>query len=384
MEQTTDTLIIGAGPFGLSLAAMLSSVGIDHLVVGAPMSFWRAHMPDGMLLRSGYDWHLDPLGEATMERYLRTTGRSPADVTPLSRSVYLDYVDWFTAQKRIESQAAFVESLERLDGEERPFLAALADGGGIRARRVVLALGFQYFRQIPQEVTGRIPIERAEHTCDAVDFSDASGRRYAIIGGRQSAFEWAALLREHGAAQVNVIHRHATPVFTPSDWTWTTPILEAMVDQPGWFRRLSPDEKQAVVQRMWAEGRLKLEPWLAPRLGSDVVRIWPDSHLERGEERPDGSILLTLVDGTRLEIDRVILATGYRVDMARIPILQRGGILSRLALDDGFPALDEHFQTTVPGLYVTSMPASHDFGPFFGFTVSVRASARIIAAGLMA
>jgi hypothetical protein len=31
---------------------------------------------------------------------------------------------------------------------------------------------------------------------------------------------------------------------------------------------------------------------------------------------------------------------------------------------------------------MTSMPAGQDFGPFFGFTVSARASARIIGAAL--
>jgi hypothetical protein len=38
----------------------------------------------------------------------------------------------------------------------------------------------------------------------------------------------------------------------------------------------------------------------------------------------------------------------------------------------------------VPGLYITSMAASQDFGPFFGFTGAVRTSAKLIAAGLKA
>ena len=35
-------------------------------------------------------------------------------------------------------------------------------------------------------------------------------------------------------------------------------------------------------------------------------------------------------------------------------------------------------QTSVPGLYVTSMAAGGDFGPSFGCTVSVRAAARTV------
>ena len=43
----------------------------------------------------------------------------------------------------------------------------------------------------------------------------------------------------------------------------------------GWFRRLTVEEKQALNQRFWAEGRLKLEPWLKPRIDHDPIKIWP-------------------------------------------------------------------------------------------------------------
>jgi cation diffusion facilitator CzcD-associated flavoprotein CzcO len=56
----TDLLIIGAGPFGLAAAAQASHLGIQHVVVGRPMEFWRKNMPAGMYLRSACDWHLDP------------------------------------------------------------------------------------------------------------------------------------------------------------------------------------------------------------------------------------------------------------------------------------------------------------------------------------
>ena len=43
-HMETDLLIIGAGPFGLSLAAQAAHDGIEHLVVGKPMEFWRRNM----------------------------------------------------------------------------------------------------------------------------------------------------------------------------------------------------------------------------------------------------------------------------------------------------------------------------------------------------
>ena len=48
----TDTAIIGAGPYGSSLAAHLKAAGVAHQVLGKPMQAWRDLMPPGMMLRS--------------------------------------------------------------------------------------------------------------------------------------------------------------------------------------------------------------------------------------------------------------------------------------------------------------------------------------------
>ena len=53
--QGTELLVVGAGPFGLALASAASRKGINHVVVGRPMAFWKEHMPAGMLLRSASD-----------------------------------------------------------------------------------------------------------------------------------------------------------------------------------------------------------------------------------------------------------------------------------------------------------------------------------------
>ena len=82
MTRHTNLLIIGAGPFGLSMAAHARAQGIDYLIVGKPMDFWKSNMPAGMLLRSACDWHLDALGVHTIEAYLQTQHLSPADVEP--------------------------------------------------------------------------------------------------------------------------------------------------------------------------------------------------------------------------------------------------------------------------------------------------------------
>jgi hypothetical protein len=89
MEQT-ELSIIGAGPFGLALAAEARRLGIAHRVVGKAMAFWREHMPVGMVLRSGGDWHLDPAARDTIEAFLDARGLAPAEAETLSLAQYLD------------------------------------------------------------------------------------------------------------------------------------------------------------------------------------------------------------------------------------------------------------------------------------------------------
>ena len=92
MDRRTDLLIIGAGPFGLALAADARHRGIDHLVVGKPMEFWKRNMPDGMYLRSDCDWHLDPNGEHTdraLPRHARADARGcRAAVAPVLSRIH--------------------------------------------------------------------------------------------------------------------------------------------------------------------------------------------------------------------------------------------------------------------------------------------------------
>lgn len=380
MVRYTNLLIIGAGPFGLAMAAYAKALKIDNVIVGKAMDFWKSNMPRDMILRSACDWHVDPLDIHTIENYLQAQNLTVADVEPLSRDFYLDYARWFQNEKQIEVTPAFVQRLDHTGDANGPFKATLDDGESITARNAVVALGFRYFKNIPDELTKMIPSGRFSHTCDLVDFDLLRGKRCLIIGGRQSAFEWAALLRENGAAAVHVSHRHETPAFEKSDWSWVAPMVDRVVENPGWFRNLAPKEREELGRRFWAEGRLKLEPWLWSRIQNDTIEIWPKSRLVSCNASPTGELTVNLDTGARLTIDHIVLATGYKVNIDKVPFLADGAILGKLRLRDGYPVLDEHLQSSIPGLFFTSMAATQAFGPFFAFTVGVVASAKIIGA----
>lgn len=377
----TDLLIVGAGPFGLALSAYASRRGMRHMVVGEPMAFWRDNMPTGMYLRSDRTWHLDADGEFTIARYLEVAGIRQSDVEPLPLDVYLQYCDWFCREQGLGATRAFIQTLE-YDARSGLHTARLSNGHSVEARNVVLAMGMGYFENVPSELAAMFPPERFKHTREFVDCASGSGKRLLIIGGRQSAFEWAALLRENGAEAIHITYRHQTPAFSPSDWSWVERVVDWIALDPAWYRRLSADGKDELKQMLWAEGRLKLEPWLARRIAGDSVRLHPRTVVTGAQE--DGELLsVSLSDGSTVDVHEVILATGYKVDAARIPFISAGNIAERLATMDGFPVLNESMESSIPGLYFTSACAAQDFGPFFGFTVSVRASAELIGRALV-
>jgi thioredoxin reductase len=360
------------------MSAQAAELGIDHVVVGEPMSFWKAHMPVGMILRSGCDWHLDPAERDTIARFLDERGLRPADAEPLCLDLYLEYADWFSHRRGIRPWPLRVESLDRDDGR---LVATLSDGSALTADRVLLATGFAPFAHVPSELAALVPAPHRSHTCDLARPERFRGRRLLIVGGRQSAFESAALLAEAGAAAVHVSHRHDTPSFTASDWSWVGPLLERLADEPGWFRALPAAERDALGARFWGEGRLKLEPWLGPRVRHPAVSIHPRTNLVGC--RSDGDALRVRLDsGDAFDVDHVLFATGYKVDLARVALLATGGLLQSIECRDGFPVLDDTLQTSVPGLFMTSLPATRDFGIFFAFTAAVRTSARIVARAL--
>src|SRR5215210_2325268 len=369
-------LVIGAGPYGLATAGCAKRAGIEQLVVGKPMAFWRDNMPAGMFLRSGPDWHLDAAGVTTFLAYLEERGIDPSDVDPIPVALFLDYVDWFEEKAGIDVLPELVSELSKPDGR---FEATLESGQSVTADVVVAAPGISNFTVVPEWVEQSLSPERWTHTCDLVRFDQLKGKRVLILGGRQSAFEWATLLADGDAEEIHVVYRHETPEFTASDWSFVDGLIDLTATVPGWFRHLSAEEQGAVTRRFWAEGRLKLEPWLTPRLDKPSVHRWPLASVTTCRELSD-RIEVGLSDGTRLVVDHVVLATGYKPDMREVPYLS--GVVDNMELADGFPVLDEHFQSSVPGLFVTGFPATRDFGPFFGFVRGCPVAATLTTAGL--
>ena len=97
-ESATDVAIIGAGPYGLSLAAQLAARGVSFRIFGKPLDTWRHHMPKDMLLKSdGFATNLShPSPESTLKAYCAERGIPYDDMKiPVSLNLFLEYGAWF-------------------------------------------------------------------------------------------------------------------------------------------------------------------------------------------------------------------------------------------------------------------------------------------------
>jgi FAD-dependent urate hydroxylase len=380
-------VVIGGGPYAIAAAARAIENGIETVVLGRPLGFWTDNMPDGMYLRSGPDWHLDASGVHTFEAFLEERGIGVAEIDPVPIAVFLDYARWFQREKGVVVDERLVTSV-RLDGDagrgDRAtgdrFEVRLDDGAKLVADAVVAAPGVRYFQNRPDWSAG-LPEALCSHTCDLVRFDDLAGARVLIVGGRQSAYEWAALIGEHGAERVDIVHRHEVPRFERVSWRFADEYVERTVASPTWWRSLPVSQQQVIARKFWEVGRLTLEWWLMPRLQGERFRRRPGTTVVAVSADGAGAARVQLSDGTELAVDHIVLATGYKADLARIPYLDE--VLPLVATAGGFPLLDDAFQTSLPGLFMPGFTGTRDFGPFFGFTKGCPAAADLVTRGLI-
>jgi cation diffusion facilitator CzcD-associated flavoprotein CzcO len=386
--QKCDVAIVGAGPYGLSAAAHLKAAnGLDVRVFGEPMSFWERHMPKGMLLRSPLAGsHLsDPSRSLTLQAYGAASGNQITSPLPLDR--FTGYGRWFQSQSVPDLDTRKVDRIEK---NGQGFHLALEDGEIWKARRVVVAAGIMPFAWHPP-LFRNLPFSLASHACMHRDLSLFTGKKVAVIGAGQSALESAALLQELGA-EAEVFARApfirwlwrkkwfhtfkpvARMLYAPPDVGQAG--LSHLVAKPNLFRRMP---------RTWQDrlGKRAIRPagagWLNPRCARVRIQngIAVISATERGNQ-----VDLRMSDASDRHVDHVLLATGYRVDIARYPFLG-GRLLESIWRTDGYPHLDDGFQSSVPGLHFLGAPAAWSFGPLMRFVAGAEFASRTLARGIL-
>jgi hypothetical protein len=392
-RNVADTVIIGAGPYGLSLAAHLRATGRSLRIFGAPMDFWSKHMPRGMFLKSeGFASDLFAPDDAlTLKAYCAQFGIPYRDIgLPVALDTFIAYGLEFQRRHVPELENLQIRSLAR---GAAGFELETESGETLAARRVVVSAGIMNFAYVPPELAD-LPAESASHSCRHSDLSGFRGRHVAVLGAGASAVDMAALLLGAGAEVQLIARRSAIDFHNPP--VEPRSLLQRLKAPrsglgTGWRSRLCTDAA-LLFHAMPPSFRSRVvERHLGPAPGwfvRDAVVGHLPMHLSATmtaarivDQRVRLSFRQPNAGETQIDVDHVIAATGYRVDLAKLPFIEKT-LQSELSNAEGTPVLSRHFESSVRGLYFIGGAAANSFGPLLRFAYGAKFAAKRLASRL--
>ena len=387
MSFPSKVVIVGAGPYGLSVAAHLRAAGVNFQIFGKPMHTWREQMPKGMMLKSdGFASDLStPESVFTLKHYCAEQGIEYDDTrVPVKLDTFVSYGMAFQKRMVPELDTRLITHIQEADCG---FKLRLEDGEIVYASHVVLAVGITHFAYIPP-IFHNLGAEFVSHSSQHSDPERLRGRKVGVVGAGASALDLAGLLKDAGA-DVTVMARRTAVKFhdrpspkRPSPWkriraprTGIGPGWKSrfFTDFPALFHKLPEDVRLRIVKRYlgpsagWTVkekivGRVPVHTGLTP------IRAAAD----------DGQVHLVFTDqsGKSVEhtVDQVITATGYRVDVQRLKFLDPA-LAGKVKTVENAPVLSVNFESSVPGLYFVGVSSAFSFGPVMRFAFGARYTA---------
>jgi thioredoxin reductase len=389
-----ETAIIGAGPYGLSIAAHFRRRGIFFRIFGRPMDSWIAHMPKGMQLKSdGFASNIsDPDDQFTLGKFCAEQGIEYADAgLPVRLDTFARYGLAFKERMVPELEDKRVVSVER---SSEGYRLRIDDGETVNARNVVLAVGITHFEYLPEKLQ-HIPAELLSHSSRHHEVEPFRGRSVVVIGGGSSALDWAALLHEAGAnvqlvARKSALKFHGKPTGKERS-LWERIQRPQTGLGPGWrssfyanapaaFHTLPESLRLEIVRRtLGPSGGWFIKDRVMNRVPLQLGQTVQGAEVRNGKAH----LHLRGEDGAEQVIaaDHIVAATGYKVDLGRLTFVS-SEIRSKLKVVGGSPVLSSTCESSVPGLYFVGIAAANSFGPVMRFAFGADFAARTLTRAL--
>ncbi|MFI9241905.1 NAD(P)-binding domain-containing protein [Streptomyces sp. NPDC053086] len=389
-----DLVVVGAGPYGLSIASHAAATGLNLRVFGRPMASWRDHMPRGMFLKSE-PWASnlsDPGGRWRLDVYCAEQGLAARHAEPIPVEAFAAYGLWFARHALPELDERMVT---RVAPGPHGFTVVTEDEEVLHARAVALAVGVMPFVEVPAALRGLHPalVTHSSHHSDLDRFRDSD---VTVIGGGQAALETAALLAEQGT-RVRVLARA-----DGLRWNDVPPPLERPVWQnirsphsglgPGW-RNWFYSERPGLFRHLPEQTRQRIAAtalgpagawWVRDRV-EGTVELLPGHEVISAAVVPGGVRLETMSRKgvlRTLETEHVIAATGFRARCDRLGLLS-GDLRGTLTtLPDGSPAVRRDFESSQPGLFLAGLVTASGFGPAMRFVQGATFTAAALVRGV--
>ncbi len=390
MSDDVGVAIIGAGPYGLSLAAHLRAAALPFRQFGLPMRLWRTAMPRGMFLKSqGFASNLSsPDGAHTLEAFCAATGRPYASYgLPVPLDTFVAYGQWFQRELVPDLEETLVTEAVLKDGH---YEISLANGERAQARKVVVAAGVEHFAFVPEQLA-ELPPSVCTHSSVHADLDVFRDKNVIVLGAGQSALESAALLHENGA-NVRLVARKPKIIWNGPPLPLDRPLIQRLREPEAglgsgwstWFYSRHPELFRHLPRNTRVyRARTALGPAGASWLPSRVEGQFPivTGHALKWGKADGGGVVLGFEGpgGADVELaaDHVIAATGYRADLRRLTFLS-DQLRPALRTVAETAVVDRGYQSSVRGLYFIGPAVAPTFGPVMRFVYGSDHAARTV------
>jgi thioredoxin reductase len=386
MKPGTDVAIIGAGPYGLSLAAHLRAQGVSYRIFGEAMRFWR-NMPVGINLKSlAFATNIAvPKSGYSFPEWCRQHGLE--DFEPCTMQSFSAY--------GLEMQKRFVPDVEEVlvtnvSLRGGGFELALASGERLSSHKVVVCTGLSGLAQIP-DVLRELGPDRMRHTFDISDYSAFRNKTVAVIGAGSSAIEAGALVHEAGGCseifvrEQEAVFHGRTPRVRPLWERIKNPITVLGAGRDNWvIQQLPLSVHMLPRERRTRFVKRYLGPaspwWIKDRVLGKVPIHVRHEVVEVGNAGQRVQLKMRNGEGSlrNVEVDFVIAGTGYDANVSRLRFFDPE-ILDRIHRIERAPTLNINFESSVPGLHFTGPLSFMCFGPLFRFVTGAKVTARRLA-----